>query len=154
MYTNSDDCKRGSTIDRCSWSNPIAISINSDGTANSKDQWEPAIHVSNITSASKPRGTIHITALDRREDTNNIQWKVWHYSCSPGATLGCRTATDWGNVVVSDEAIHNRDQSFIGDYHGITNIGTKEAYTVWSDSRNFGSPNNLDFDVMGDWTPR
>ena len=123
--------------------------INRDGT--SRYQWEPAIHVSNITSISNPRGTVHVTAIDRRTDPNNREWKIWHYSCTPGSSLGCRDVSEWINVEISDRAFHNADDLNIGDYHGITNHGIREAYTVWTD---ISFPNSFKQDIIGDYYPR
>ena len=153
-YVNSDDCRKGSKVDRCSWNAPITINLD---TTN-RDQFMPTVHVSNITSSSAPMGVIYVTALDRRNDPANVTWQVWSYTCSPGASLSssgsCRSADEWSNMLVSDDTIDNHDQNFIGDYNGITHTKTKEAYVVWVDDRQFDAPGNKGFDIYGDWSKR
>ncbi len=62
---------------------------------NSKDQWEPAIVV------SKKSNTVHVTALDRRDDSNNIYWHTYHYHCHL-STSTCTSSSDWSINRVSD----------------------------------------------------
>jgi len=145
LYMNSDNCKGAGG---CTWS--TAITINRDTT--NRDQFIPWIHLSNITSSSNPRGTIYVVALDRRDDSNNINWKVWSYTCAPGSSLGCRSSSDRANIVVSDRSIHNHAQTFIGDYNGITHTKTRESYPLWIDDLDYD--NNKKFDVKGDWSKR
>ncbi|MBI2127234.1 MAG: hypothetical protein HYU02_08005 [Thaumarchaeota archaeon] len=144
-YVNSANCNRLNTT--CTWSTPIII--NRDNT--NRDQWESAIHVSNITSSTNPRGTVHVTALDKRDDSTNQKWKAYHYYCKSGAVLSCTTTAEWTNEAVSDVQIDNQGEAQIGDYHGLANTKTKEAYTVWTDSRNLASNK---FDIYGDWEYR
>ncbi|MCS6767425.1 MAG: sialidase family protein [Candidatus Nitrosocaldus sp.] len=66
MYRKITNCTGTSS---CTLSTPLNVSNNS------KDQWEPAIMV------SAKSNTVHITALDKRDDTHNNAWKLWHYHC-------------------------------------------------------------------------
>jgi hypothetical protein len=149
-YVSSDKCRRGSKVDRCSWSAPITINL--DCTI--RDQFDPAIHVSNMTSPSAPRGIVHVTALDKRTDANNARWKVWNYYCSPGLSLGCLNADVWVNQVVSDGTIDNEIFPFIGEYHGITHTKFREVYTIWADSRGLYPTHTSLWDIWGDWSRR
>jgi len=143
-YLNSGDCKRDSLVDICAWTSPVTI--NRDNTT--KDQWEPAIHVSNVTGAGNPRGRIHVTVLDRRDDSSNIKWKVYDFYCLPSDLTTCTNTSNWTNLVISELQLDNGGKSYIGEYHGITNTSTKDMYTAWTDSRNF--PSN-GFDIYADW---
>jgi len=149
-YVNSNDCRKGSKVDRCSWSSPLTISIGISGVLVWQDQWEPAIHISN-DGPKFPSGVVHVTALDRRNDPLNIKWHVWEYYCAPGITLGCRNTRDWVYRPVSDVAMHNEGLKEVGDYHAVTSTKSGKVYTAWTDTRKYILNN---FDIMGDWTKR
>jgi len=143
-YINSGDCKRDSLVDICSWTSPLTI--NKDSSNN--DQWEPAMHVSSRTNATNPRGIIHVSVLDRRDDTGNIKWKVYDYYCLPATLSTCTGSGSWNNTAISDVQLDNAGKNYIGEYHGITNTSTKDMYTAWTDSRNFSGNG---FDIYADW---
>ncbi len=121
---------------------------------NSKDQWEPAIVV------SKKSNTVHITALDRRDDSNNIYWNTYHYHCHL-STSTCTSSSDWSINRVSDYPSVNlpdvRPNNFIGHYHGITasyivDSSAREAHTTFTDTRYYGGVLYRNYNVFFDRT--
>ncbi|GBC73443.1 hypothetical protein HRbin04_00844 [archaeon HR04] len=139
MYMKITNCISTSS---CTLSTPLNISNNN------KDQWEPAITVSTKSN------TVHITALDKRDNSENKAWKLWHYHCHL-STSTCTYSTDWYYARVTDQVtyIFSTNQQFIGHYHGITtsmivNTSAREAYTVWTDSRLHN--NNQDYNIFYD----
>ncbi len=147
IYRKITNCTtQGST---CTLSSVVDLSNNS------KDQWEHAITV------SKKSNTIHITALDRRDDTNNKYWNLYHYHCHL-STSSCTSNTDWAIRRVSDYPSINLTtgssdpgKEFIGHYHGITSSyildsSSKEAYTTWTDTRYDGGVLYRNYNIFTD----
>ncbi|MEM4309473.1 MAG: sialidase family protein [Candidatus Nitrosocaldus sp.] len=140
MYRKITNCT--SSTSSCTLSSTLNLSNNS------KDQWEPAI------TASTKSNTVHITVLDKRDDSNNNAWKLWHYHCHLSSS-SCTNISDWYYARVTDQVtyVYNSNADFIGHYHGITtstivNTSAREAYTVWTDSRLYN--NNQDYNIFYD----
>ncbi|MEO9365205.1 MULTISPECIES: sialidase family protein [Candidatus Nitrosocaldus] len=141
MYRKITNCVSTSS---CNISGELNVSNNS------KDQWEPAITVSTKSN------TVHITALDKRDNTENKAWKLWHYHCHLSTdTSSCTNISEWYYARVTDQVtyIFSTTQQFIGHYHGIAtsaivNTSAREAYTVWTDSRLYN--NNQDYNIFYD----
>ncbi len=126
MYVKATGC---TTTSSCTFSSPISV-VNDGGLA--RDQWEPMI------SVSLKSNTIHITALDRRNDASNTQWELWAYDCNL-SIFACTSPSDWAVQRVSSAKSDNLGTDFIGDYHGIASNSiarVREAFTVWTDTRN------------------
>lgn len=132
-YTPSSNCRTSS--DPCTFSSPLPI--NTDST--NRDQWEPAIAVRGNPS------TVHVTALDRRDDPGNVKWRAWHYHCHWSSL--CDSAFDWANTRVSTRDSTNDSFNFIGDYDGVTGDSLRQAVAAWTDSVDEG-----DLDIWGDRT--
>jgi hypothetical protein len=97
---------------------------------------------------SPDTNTIHVTALDRRNSSENIDWQMWHYHCHL-ASSSCTSSANWSAASVSPVFSSNFDQDFfIGHYHGITSSATREAHTSWTDTRIFQF--NQDYNVFSD----
>lgn len=136
MYTRSVDCGQGGS---CTWSDELRINSNING-----DQWEPAIYVSIVTD------TIYITALDRRNDPENIDWEVWSYHCYIGGNNCWYYPAAWSNERVADYQSNNAGKNFIGDYHGVNDAAIKDAVTVRV--RLVDSQDDLHFDIYSSRT--
>ncbi len=142
-YTNSNQCI--SSADTCTGWGP-AVKVNLDTGA--RDQWEPAITVSGTG------GIVHITAYDRRDDANNVNYRVYgyhcHYTLPSNNCKGSDPSTQWFNDAASlAPGSTNRDGTrFIDDYHGIATSTARQAYTVWTDTR----PAANDYDIYADRT--
>ncbi|AIF84049.1 hypothetical protein NTE_01991 [Candidatus Nitrososphaera evergladensis SR1] len=136
-----DDKATASTC--CSFSQPIKDTLN-------RDQWEPAI------VASKVRNVIHITAYDRRNDANNILYRPYDYYCYNDSFVSRSSQEGWFNQQISSVDSANKQTSgntwFLDDYHGIATSTVREAYTVWTDSRNINGTNAANFDIYSDRT--
>ncbi len=140
LYTNSNSCGSGS----CQFASP-PIQVNLD--INTTDQWEPAISVSNSGNI------IHITAYDRRDDTNNQFYRPYDYFCSYGTFINCLNQSQWTNTPSSTAGSSNLDlTSDLDDYHSVTTSNIRQAYNVWTDSRNISSNNN--YDIYAERTSR
>ncbi|MCI0564539.1 MAG: hypothetical protein MN733_39225 [Nitrososphaera sp.] len=139
-YIVSTDCEtQGST---CTWSSPKKIV--KDGNL-AVDQWDPAISVSPDTR------TIHVKALDRRNDVDNINWRPWHYHCHYGSSDCTTTAANWAVTGITDQDSWNFDsETFIGHYNGIASSAAREANALWVDTRlHLGQQ---DYNIFTDWT--
>jgi hypothetical protein len=146
MYRKITNCTSSSQL--CTLSSVVNLSNNS------KDQWEPAITV------SKKSNTVHVTALDRRDDSSNIYWNTYHYHCHLG-TSTCTSSSDWSINKVSDYPSVNlpnvNPTNFIGHYHGITtsyivDSSAKEAYTTFTDTRYYGGVLYRNYNIFSDRT--
>ncbi|WP_157928388.1 hypothetical protein [Candidatus Nitrosotalea okcheonensis] len=139
MYTNSNSCASGT----CQFGTPIQINLDT-GAA---DQWEPAITVSNSGNV------VHVTAYDRRDDSNNEFYRPYDYYCSYGSLINCMSQSQWLNVQSSSAGSSNLDlTSDLDDYHSITTSNVKQAYTVWTDSRDIST--NSNYNIYSELTTR
>ena len=126
VYTSSYNCALSEG--QCDFAPQIILDTNSN------DQFEPSILVSD--SSVSPRGIVIVTANDKREDTGggpNETWKPWSYSCVPTSTTGpnsCLNSSDWINLKIKDDETFSID-SFVGDYHGITQTKTNQAISTY-----------------------
>ncbi|WP_148701803.1 hypothetical protein [Candidatus Nitrososphaera evergladensis] len=144
LYANADPC--------CSFSTPVKIDLETNKT----DQWEPAIAISNAA-------VIHVSAYDRRFDANNTWYRQYDYYCYYSFTA-CDSQSLWFNKQITlvnstnldttDGTTHARN--FVDDYHGIATSSEaspgREAYIVWTDSRNINPSNLHNFDIYFDMT--
>lgn len=139
-YSVGTDCSTQGVT--CTWS--PSKKIVKDGNL-AVDQWDPAISISPDTD------TIHVTALDRRNDADNINWRPFHYHCHYGSSDCTTTTANWAVTGITDQDSWNFDgTTFIGHYHGVTSSNSREADTIWPDTRfHLG---NQDFNIFGDWT--
>ena len=117
MYAKSED--GGAT-----WSAPFKL--NDDSTTS--DQFWPSI-------MSNPHGVLHAYWYDRREDSNNINYKIYE-------TRSLDNGDTWAaNTAVSDVAspIYASSPYTATCYMGDYNKGTSDensVYLIWSDQRN------------------
>ncbi|MGI0058250.1 MAG: hypothetical protein ACREBJ_00650, partial [Nitrosotalea sp.] len=133
MYTNSNSC--GTSTGTCTFATPIQVNLDTGA----RDHWEPAITVSGSGNV------IHVTAYDRRDDSQNIFYRPYDYYCSYGPLINCMSQSQWRNIQSSSAGSSNLDQgAYIDDYHGVTTSAARQAYDVWTDSRNLGSNHNYD----------
>jgi hypothetical protein len=112
--------------------------VNDDPVGNQKDQFFPWI-------ATSPDGGIHITWFDRREASDNRNYKAYY-----------TTSTDHGltfepNVAVSDAPSVPGSSNFIGDYSGIA-ATDGVVMPSWTDIR--AGTNQNDYVARGIFTPQ
>lgn len=142
-YTQSVNCD--TTGGSCTFlSSPPTINSVTTG-----DQFQPAIFVAPQTATGNNRGIVHVTALDRRDDTNNINWRTYDYHCHLTDAGGCSTASGWANAQVTGQNSNNLGGDFIGDYRSMVGTTSRQAIATWPDSRN-GNTSNLNFDIYED----
>lgn len=123
-YVKVTSCTTSGSSCTMSSTNPNVVN---DGGL-SRDQFMPWISYSQKTNA------LHITALDRRQDSDNEDWKMFDYHCH--LNTDCTSASNWSVIDVASEASTQRDiGSFIGDYYATTSTPEQELIYVWPDSR-------------------
>jgi KaiC/GvpD/RAD55 family RecA-like ATPase len=117
FFTNSID--HGAT-----WLTPKRL--NDDPLHNGKDQFHPAVATSND-------GAVHVVFLDRRDDPNNIAYRVYYtVSMDNGKSFA-------SNMMISDvgsNANQLPDPTYIGAYIGITVGPNRVVHVAWNDCRN------------------
>lgn len=151
--------KSGTTTDikytqsvNCDTSGGSCTFLSSPPTINSVttgDQWQPAIFVAPQTETGNNRGILHVTALDRRDDTNNVNWRTYDYHCHLTDAGGCSSAGSWTNTQVTGQSSNNLGADFIGDYRSMVGTSSRQAIVLWPDSRN-GDTSNKNFDIYMD----
>ncbi|MFY3739636.1 MAG: hypothetical protein HMLIMOIP_000055 [Candidatus Nitrosomirales archaeon] len=149
FYRNSYNCGKNTDFNLCTF-NPasgVGLQLNSVGAG---DQWEPAIMVRK--TALNPEGNVHVTARDRRSDTSNVNWEIWHYHCHTNQFSGCQGTGDWhgpnNQKKVSDTSSNNHDNQQVGEYHGIASSTNTEVHAVFIHIRS----DPTDFDIFYDKT--
>ena len=110
-----------------------AVNVVNEGTAN-KDQFLPSITFSSRTN------TLIITALDRRDSTNNTLWRPTSYHCHLNVNT-CTSSSHWStsskgpqSTNADTEGTQTKTHTYIGSYYSVT-TGSREAYNVWLDNR-------------------
>lgn len=118
------------------WSDPVPVSVNPNGTLAKHNQFFPWIAVDQ-------QGTFHAIWFDRRTDPNNHDITTFQgTSTDDGRT--------WHNFEIG-AGLWNPDDSFftsgafIGDYNGLA-ANTKAVYPVWTD----GTANAIDQTGIGE----
>jgi hypothetical protein len=114
-----------STDDGTTWSDPVPVSVNKNGSLASNNQFFPWIAVDQS-------GRFHAMWLDRRLDPNNHDINTFQgLSKDDGQT--------WANLLISTKAWNPDDGffksgAFIGDYSGLA-ANDHVIYPVWTDGR-------------------
>jgi hypothetical protein len=118
------------------WSDPVPVSVNPNGTLARNNQFFPWIAVDG-------HGTFHAIWFDRRTDPNNHDITTFQAT----STNDGRT---WNNFQIG-ASLWNPDEgfftsgAFIGDYNGLA-ANTSAVYPVWTD----GSANAFDQTGIGE----
>lgn len=123
-YTRSNNCK--TQTQTCEFTAPVRI-LNDNNV--SKDQFMPSIVFSGKTN------TIHVTALDRRDSTDNTGWRPTHYHCHLLDVNACTQESHWSTSSIGAQSANLDGSSFIGDYYSVTSNSSREAYAVWVDTK-------------------
>lgn len=104
------------------WSTPVPVAPSSD----THDQFFPWLNVDS-------KGNVGVTWLDRRNDTNNLEYEAFATWSSDGG------ATFKKNVQIANTASNPDNDgfsgSFMGDYTGNSWYG-KTLFASWTDTRN------------------
>ncbi|MEM4278811.1 MAG: sialidase family protein [Candidatus Nitrosocaldus sp.] len=110
-----------------------AVNIVNEGTAN-KDQFHPSITFSSRTN------TLIVTALDRRDSTDNTLWRPISYHCHLNVNT-CTSSSHWSTSSIGPQSTNSdvegtqtKTHNYIGSYYNVTS-NAREAYNLWLDNR-------------------
>lgn len=131
----------------CTVSGPVNV-LNDGGTL--KDQFLGSITYSPRTD------TLHIAALDRRSDTQNVKWQPYDYHCELSQNT-CTSNAHWSTSnIAGNQPINNfitvttPGDQFIGDYYRIASTSARDGHYVWVDTRTYNG--NQQFRIWSDRT--
>jgi len=113
------------------------LRVNNDTIGNGKDQFFPAVSVSD-------EGWAHVTFYDRRNDTANTMLEYWWaISFDGGRTFPVNTPLS--DTFFNGDHSREGDNDFIGDYTGVVTFNSTLA-SVWCDTRE-GSEDRGDTEI-------